>query len=449
MGDPTNPVPLNNLNNQGQLFSSAEPAVGGVTADAVLGASVTDDLADTLERRAHDEDKPPIAKTGTVSSTTSGPRAGPSTTQGVAAPRSFHGDTNTRAAAEKRMAALAAARRAGGLDAKRRRDELEEDQDALNRPRQPKLDERHVSPSHRTDDASALLCSSSPTSPAAASMCSSELEPLAGSELACTSSAEPAPFYRHRTSRVDVHGAGPISKLPAASGCSSELAPLTSPESACTSSAEPAPVYRHRTSRVDTYNTISSSPAAMTPSSSESARMSSVEPARMDRRGTAREESILSQDLAQSSSDPSNSDDEGCDARPGPVSEANPSHHSRKAQGTLEDPNWALLRHMQGLAAAERVVRASQMSREAAIRAAGPLLSEVQGERVFGGVSDGENKDEHDQELAELVDNAKEDEDVEAEQEEEAARLHQCVQSQLSQRTAALADQVVSTARGK
>lgn len=59
-------------------------------------------------------------------------------------------------------------------------------------------------------------------------------------------------------------------------------------------------------------------------------------------------------------------------------------------------------------------------------------LSDEEGDRVFGGVSDDENEDDHDQELAELVDNTKEDEEVEAEQDEEAARLHRYVQSRFS-----------------
>ncbi|GAA5984309.1 hypothetical protein JCM10908_006138 [Rhodotorula pacifica] len=50
-------------------------------------------------------------------------------------------------------------------------------------------------------------------------------------------------------------------------------------------------------------------------------------------------------------------------------------------------------------------------------------LSDEEGERAFGGVSDDENEDDHDQELAELVDNTKEDEDVEAQQDEQAAEL--------------------------
>ena len=59
-------------------------------------------------------------------------------------------------------------------------------------------------------------------------------------------------------------------------------------------------------------------------------------------------------------------------------------------------------------------------------------LSEEEGDRVFGGVSDDENEDDHDRELAELVDNTKEDEEVEAEQDEEAARLHRYVQSSIT-----------------
>lgn len=352
-GGPTDPAPQHH---QGQLLPSVEPAVGGVTAGVALSASVSNVLADIFEQRANDEAKSRVVKTGAGSSTTSGSRAGPSTTQGVARP-SFHGDTNTRAAAEKRAAALAArntraasenritalfaARRAADFDAKRRRDELEQDQDALNRPRQPKLDERHVSPSHRLDGEGqglGLFRSASPASPAGDS-----------------------------------------------------------------------------TSRFDSTNS--------------------------HRNDATREESILSQDLEQASPDPSDSD-EGSKTRPGPASEAHPTHHSRQAQETSEDPNWALLRHMQDLSAAQREVKAQQMRPEAAIRWVAAHLRE--GESIFGGVGDYENEDEDDQKLAGLADEANE-EDVEAEQDEEAAR---CVQSRLSQRTVALADQAVSTVRG-
>ena len=350
-GGPTDPAPQQT---QGQLFPSVDPAVPGVTAGVPLGAGP----ADTFERRANDEAKPLVVKTGAGSSTPSASRAGPSTVQGAAARPSFHWDTSTRAAAEKKAAALAArntraesenriaavfaARRDAGLDAKRRRDELEQDQDALNRPRQPKLDERHVLPSHRLDGE--------------------------GQGLGLFRSASPASPAGDSTSRFDLTNS--------------------------------------------------------------------------HRNDATREESILSQDLEQASPDPSDSD-EGSKIRPGSASEAHPTHHSRQAQGTLEDPNWALLRRMQDLSAAEREVEAMQMRPEAAIRWVASQLRED--ESIFGGVGDDENEDEDDQELAGLADEAN-DEDVEAEQDEEAAR---CVQSRLSQRTVALADQVVSTARGK
>ncbi|GAA5868076.1 hypothetical protein JCM3774_001009 [Rhodotorula dairenensis] len=108
--------------------------------------------------------------------------------------------------------------------------------------------------------------------------------------------------------------------------------------------------------------------------------------------------------------------DESQDARP---SAAQPPAASPRADA------FALLRAGAERDAEPAVTRPSKLRKAAnAFIDTEANLSDEEGERPFGGVSDDENEDDHDQELAELVDNKEEDEAVVARQDEEATKLH-------------------------
>lgn len=107
--------------------------------------------------------------------------------------------------------------------------------------------------------------------------------------------------------------------------------------------------------------------------------------------------------------------DESQDARP---SAAQPPTVSPRADA------FALLRAGAARDAEPVVTRPSKLRLANAFIDTEANLSDEEGERPFGGVSDDENEDDHDRELAELVDNTAEDEAIVAEQDEEAAKLH-------------------------